>query len=119
MNKLITKFGHIVGQNVEDKPQKAFSLLKAAYMLSGWQIKFMPNKKLLPSEKYMALLCNQAIQQPLRHPERSAIVNLFLPCNVLHAMDIAPQFTEGLHFLNGAAVTMHLMIMRKLGVPQS
>jgi hypothetical protein len=64
MNKLITKFGHIVGQNVEDKPQKAFSLLKAAYMLSGWQIKFMPNKKLLPSEKYMALLCNQAIQQP-------------------------------------------------------
>ncbi len=44
----------------------------------------------------------QYLLEPLRHPERSAYVNLFAPCEILHAFDLYPMFVESLAtFLNG------------------
>jgi len=121
MHKYIKKFGIIVGHYVETAPHRARSLLKAAYQVSGWQMRHLPKRDLLPSQQYLAVLCNKAIVNPLGNPERSAVVNLFLPCEVLHAMDITPQFTEGLScYLNGAGSEYAFIeYAEKSGVPKS
>lgn len=121
MNSLIARFGQYVGQTIETQPQKALALLKTAYRVSGWQMAYFPNKKLSAAQRYLAVICNRAIQQPLRQPERSAIVNVFLPCNILQAMNILPQFTEGLAcYLNGAGCERAFIeYAEKSGAPKS
>ncbi len=121
MNPLIAKFGKYVEQTVRTNPPKALALLKAAYRLSGWQMAYFPNKQLTPAQKYLAVLCNQAIQQPLRNPERSAVISAFLPCHALHAMNILPQFTEALAcYLNGAGCEqVFIEAAEKSGSPKS
>jgi len=121
MHKYIKKFGIIVGHYVETAPHRARALLKAAYQVSGWQMRHLPKRDLLPSQQYLAVLCNKAIVGPLDKPERSAVVNLFLPCEILHAMNITPQFTEGLScYLNGAGSEYAFIeYAEKSGVPKS
>lgn len=121
MNPLIARFGQIVGNTIDRKPQKALTLLKAAYKVSGWQMAYLPDKRLSPAHKYLAVICNQAIQQPLRQPQRSAVVNVFLPCHILQAMNILPQFTEGLAcYLNGAGSERAFIEIAEInGTPKS
>lgn len=121
MNKIIEKFGKVVGNCAGTSPGRALDLLKAGYMASSVQMKMMPDKRLLPHQRYVALLNNRSIRQPLCRPERSAVVNLFFPCGLLHAMGIAPQFTEGLAgYLNGAGTEQAFIdYAEKAGIPQT
>ncbi|MDD3840260.1 MAG: 2-hydroxyacyl-CoA dehydratase family protein [Clostridia bacterium] len=103
MNKIIKIFGQIVAANIHYHPQRVLSLLNAAYAVSQLVVKYFPDQKLLPHQKYAAAICNNVIRQPLKDAQDTAVVNIFLPCELLHAMDIAPQFVEGLAgYLNGA-----------------
>lgn len=103
MNDFIARFGRFVGETSKSNPQGALRWLRRAYWASGLQNKYFPDKRLLPHQKYVAIADNRAIRAPLSDPRNSAIVNLFLPCELLLAMDIAPQFTEGLAcYLTGA-----------------
>lgn len=104
MNKAVEKFGEIVGDNVGVSPSRALFLLRAGYRANLFKQKAFPDKRLLPHQRYVAVMSSKAILGPLSQPKRSAVVNLFFPCQILHAMDIIPQFTEGLAcYLNGAA----------------
>ena len=41
---------------------------------------------------------------PLAHPQRAALVNIFMPCELLHAFHLLPMFAEATAcYLNGAA----------------
>ncbi|MCE5256711.1 MAG: 2-hydroxyacyl-CoA dehydratase family protein [Spirochaetaceae bacterium] len=103
MNAIIDKFGHVVTASIQNHPGRALQLLKLGYGASGLQAKVLPNRQLLPHQQYAALNCNRAIQKPLQEPGNSAVVNLFLPCELLQAMGLAPQFVEGLAgYLDGA-----------------
>jgi benzoyl-CoA reductase/2-hydroxyglutaryl-CoA dehydratase subunit BcrC/BadD/HgdB len=103
MNRLIARFGKAVGDAIIPSPQTALTLLKAGYKASSLQQELLPERRLLPHQRYVAALDTRAILRPLVRPDRSAMVNLFFPCELLHAMEIAPQFTEGLAcYLNGA-----------------
>jgi len=103
MSTVIEKFGDVIGRLSVTSPQKALTLLKTGYQVSSFLMKRMPDKRLLPSQRYVADMNNHTILQSLQHPQRCAMVNLFFPCEVLHAMQIIPMFTEGLAgYLNGA-----------------
>ncbi len=121
MNKIIEKFGKMVADAVPASPQKALSLLKAGYQVSTLQAEYLPDKRLLPHQKCVANINNGAILQPLKHPERSAVVNLFFPCEPLHAMHITPMSTEGLAgYLNGAGSEQTFIgYAENAGVPQT
>lgn len=121
MNKIIKRFGKLVSDNIESNPERALSLLKAGYAASGFQIKFLPDKKLLPHQKYAAEINNKTVRKPLQKPEECAVVNIFMPCELLHAMDIAPQFAEGLAgYLNGAATERAFIdYAEKSGIPKT
>ena len=119
MGKVIDQFGKIVGNTLPEHPETVLRLLRAAYGASGLQARYLPNHKLLPHQRYAALVSNRAIRAPLANPRNSAVVNLFLPCEILQAMDITPQFTEGLAgYLNGAgSERVFIECAEKSGVP--
>lgn len=121
MNRIIQLFGKTVSDSVAASPKRALKLLRAGYRASSLQMKLMPDQRLLPHQKYVARLSNRAIREPLRHPERSAIVNLFFPCEFLHALDIAPLFTEGLAgYINGAgSEQVFVRYAEDAGIPQT
>lgn len=103
MSYIVKKFGEIVGSNIQKSPKIAQNLLKFGYACSGLQMKYFPEKSLLPNQIYSSIVCNKSIRYPLSNPENAAVVNLFFPCELLHAAGITPEFVEGLSgYLNGA-----------------
>ncbi len=121
MNKFIKKFGEAVGDCLYTRPQTALSLLNAAYAVSGLQVKVLPDKRLLPHQKYAAIVNNHTIREPLINPDNSAVVNIFVPCETLQIMGISPQFLEGLAgFLNGAGSERAFIdYAENFGIPQT
>jgi benzoyl-CoA reductase/2-hydroxyglutaryl-CoA dehydratase subunit BcrC/BadD/HgdB len=121
MNRVVERFGKAVGDAITTSPRKALTLLKAGYTASSLQQEMLPDKRLLPHQRYVAAMDTRAIRRPLNRPDRSAMVNLFFPCELLHAMDVAPQFTEGLAcYLAGAGSEQAFIgYAENAGVPQT
>ena len=121
MNRFIKKFGEIIGNTLEENPEKVLSLLNTAYAASGFQMRHFPGKDLLPHEKYAAVVCNRVMRKPLREPESSAVVNIFLPCELLQASGISPLFVEGFSgYLNGAGAEKPFIdYSEKSGIPKT
>lgn len=121
MNSIVNRFGKIVGAAIDANPERALSLLRAAYFASGQQVRLFPDRRLLPHQKHAAVVCNRSIRAPLARPQDSAVVSVFLPCEILHAMGIIPQFTEGLAcYINGAGSEREFIrYAENSGVPQT
>lgn len=122
MGAVVDRFGTIVGETLQKRPRAALGLLRAAYAASGLQMRAFPDRKLLPHQKYAAAACNRAIREPLSpRTESTAVVNVFLPCEPLHAMGVSPQFAEGLAcYLNGAGSERAMIdCAESCGVPQT
>lgn len=89
-------FGKLVAGQIEEHPNRARRLFSAGLTLGGIQQRYFLNKQLPKSKQYLCFQSLQAVLQPLKHPARTAIVNIFLPCELLQAMDVRPQIAEGL-----------------------
>ncbi len=104
MSTIIDKFGNYVSKEVAIHPIRARRLLIAGYRAKKAQLKLFPDKRLSPARNQMALQSMNASLFPLLQPERSALVNIFMPCELLHALDIRPMFAEAVSsYINGAA----------------
>ena len=106
MSSIVRAFGNAVGTCIETRPKTALKLLKVGFRANNLQSHlscFDPVSHLGLSQRYAALACGLAILAPLRKPQESVVVNLFLPCELLVAMDLVPQFVEGFAgYLDGA-----------------
>ncbi len=96
----------MLGQMIEDRiedhnPESALAWLKRGYRLN--RIKLAVGRRdYLPSQNYLSKICMDAILNPLVHPERSCIVNIFMPGEVLQSFSLYPQFCEAFAcYLNG------------------
>lgn len=121
MNKLIETFGRFVGEETKKNPARTRSILAATYRLAGLQAQYLPSKALLPARQYMAAVAAKTIVEPLKHPEKSAVVSLFLPCELLHAFGIMPLFPEGLSCYLAASACERVFIetAEENGAPES
>lgn len=121
MSYAVKKFGQIVGSNIEKYPNRALKLLKLGYAFSGLQMKYLPQNNLLPNQIYSSVICNRLIRYPLSNPENSAVVNLFFPCELLHAAGIIPEFVEGFSgYLNGARCERYFIdFIENAGMPKT
>lgn len=121
MNAVIDRFGKIVSNTLIKDPKLSRELLKAGYFANGMKMKYLPDKRLLPHQKYASIISNNTIRIPLSHPENSAAISVFMPCEMLHAMDITPQFAEGLAcYLNGAGCEhAFVQFAEDYGIPQT
>ncbi|MEG1002033.1 MAG: 2-hydroxyacyl-CoA dehydratase family protein [Clostridium sp.] len=86
-------YSDILKKNM-DKPEKVSKLLKLGYNAEYLNLKFMGDKDLPKSLRYLAKLCMKFTLEPMRDPENTAFVNVFTPTEFLHAFDIHPQLIE-------------------------
>lgn len=104
MSSIVEKFGAYVGKKVQEKPKTAEKLLVTAYRGKLVQLKHFPDKRLSPARNYMAVQSMNAVLECLLHPERAALVSIFMPCELLQVFGIAPMFAEAMSsYINGAA----------------
>ncbi|MCC8023001.1 MAG: 2-hydroxyacyl-CoA dehydratase family protein, partial [Clostridiales bacterium] len=92
-----------------------------ACRLPNMQPQRRPDRRLRPARRYAAVMSMDSVLGPLRRPERSAVVNIFLPCEILHAMDIRPQIAEGVSCYTAGAGSEQAFVAaaHEAGVPES
>lgn len=114
-------FGRMIEKNFEKRPILVRGIIRAGYAAQQMLLNMNPDQGLLPSQQYLAKICMKYTRKPLQNPESSALVNLFFPCELLHAMDIAPQCVEGFSaFLcGGRGEHGYLKFAEEKGVPDT
>jgi len=91
---LISIFGGYLCRIAPRRPGRARALLTAAYRANGVAIRVAPNRKLPPARRYAVNHINDAVVRMLSHPDRAALVSVFMPCELLTAMDVIPMCAE-------------------------
>lgn len=94
MAGLIENFGKYIEKITPEHPERSRALLLAGYRANGVRLRLAPNRKLPPSRQYAAQYVNRAVQDMLAHPERAALVSVFMPCELLEAMSVTPMCAE-------------------------
>ena len=84
MPNIVDRFGQLVDDAIP-KPELARQLLLLGYRAKDVQLLLAPEKELTPARQYAAQIAMDAMIAPLAHPQRAALVNIFMPCELLHA----------------------------------
>lgn len=121
MNKAIEIFGRHIYKSAQRNPDRTRRELALVYRASGLQCKYFPSKALLPARQYMQWAASDAVVKPLGQPQQSAIVSLYLPCEILHAMGIHQMFPEALACYLAAAGSERIFIdtAENHGIPKT
>lgn len=97
----VETYGSIIKKNINN-PQKTLRLIKYGLKLEEKNVTYFPNKNAPKSLQYLNQICLNYILEALRNTNNYAFVNLFAPCEILHAMGIHPMLVEAFaSFLSG------------------
>lgn len=96
MNETIEKFGSVLGRQLPEHPVVVRHVLAAVYSLIGAQATHFPGKQYTSSREFLQGYTASQIAKILRHSEKSAVVNIFMPCELFHAMGIPVSIPEGI-----------------------
>lgn len=96
MKKYIETLGGIIEKETAAAPEHARMLLEAAYSWVRFSGKHHHGKDVRSAYQYITGTVAGTISDSFRHPEKSVMVNVFFPCELLHAMGIQPMFPEGI-----------------------
>ena len=110
MNNLIELFGNHIYKTAPTNPLSARKKLCFAFSTAGLMCKYFPTKKLLPSRQFMQWAAADSAITPLKTGKNSAIVSLYLPCEILHSMGISTLFPEALACYLAAAKSEQVFI---------
>ncbi len=94
MAEIIRSFGQYICKNALQNPGYARKLLLAGYRAFGLKLTVAPDRKLPASRQFSARCINRTVTRMLSHPEKAALVSVFMPCELLEAMDIIPMCAE-------------------------
>lgn len=90
----IKQYSKLIKKNI-GKPNKAKNLIKLGLTFENFRVNHLQEKNIPEALKYLNQISLQYVLEPLKCPKNSAWVNLFSPCEILHAMDIYPVLIEG------------------------
>ena len=109
MGKVVEKFGQVIQDECDKKPEAARKLLLAGYRAKRLQIKAAPGKQMNKAVQKAALETFDSMIDPLAHPDKAAMVSLFTPCEMLQVAGLHPYSCEGFGcFLSGTRVIERL-----------
>ena len=95
MAGVVDTFGGIVERVCDEHPVAARRLMRTGWQAMGLKFKFAPDKRLLPADQYLARMMMKAMLAPLKHPEETAMVSIFVPCELVQEAGLAPYNVEG------------------------
>ena len=94
MADIIRSFGQYICRNALQKPGYTRKLLLAGYRAFGLKLTLAPDRQLPYARRFSARQINRTVTRMLSHPEQAALVSVFMPCELLEAMDIVPMCAE-------------------------
>lgn len=121
MSEFVTRFGNYVDSKIEKYPERARRLLLSAYRAKLFQLKRFPDKRLSKARDLMAVESMKSVIAPFAHPDRSALVSIFTPCELLQASGIYPMFAEAMaSYINGASAERGFVeYAEREGIPET
>lgn len=108
MKAYIETFGKLVETKARSSPDAARKLLSAAYSWVKFSGKHNRYRDVRTAYERLNGAVAGAIVDSFRHPRESVMVNIFLPCEILHAMDLTPMFPEGLSAYVACTACQHV-----------
>ena len=83
MKDIARSFGALVDERVAKDPEAARRLLLSGFRAFSLKLDVLPNRRLPRSRQYLAKVLNRTVTDLLSHPEDSALVSLFTPCELM------------------------------------
>lgn len=96
MKKHVEVLGRAVERQIPDAPKRARRLLESAYTLVSFAGRHQRQSGLHAAYSRFNAALAGTISQSFRHPQEAVMVNIFMPCEILHAMNLQPMFPEGI-----------------------
>lgn len=87
------KFGQIITETARSNPKKARSLLAMGCTINEF-ISLKPDSRVSGCHRYGSRIVSHSLKQAIVHPEKSAMVSIFIPCEPLAAAGITPLSVE-------------------------
>ena len=121
MKPYVVKLGRMVEKRVPTDPAAARRLLTAAYSWVGFSGRHNRLPGVAGEYARMNGAAARIMADTFRHGGQSVMVNLFMPCELLHAMDLLPMFPEGLsaYISNTACDAVFVESAEARDVPES
>ncbi len=94
MKDIARSFGALVDERVARDPEAARRLLLSGFRAFSLKQDVLPNRRLPRSRQYLARVLNHTVTDLLSHPEDSALVSLFTPCELLQSLQIRSLCAE-------------------------
>ena len=92
---IVDVFGAYVEKLCDTDLRRARWLLKTGWEAQNLKYKLLPDRRLIPADRYLAGIMMDAMLKPLKVPERSAIISVFTPCEMLQEVGLNPYNVEG------------------------
>lgn len=90
----VTLLGSWVDRAAVDDPARARGLLCLAYSAVALKGRLTGGRGVVAAQDRCNGVIASGVVGSLRHPEASCVVNIFLPCELLHAAGVAPMIPE-------------------------
>ena len=121
MGNIVDRFGQIIQDRCETKPEAARKLLLAGYRAKRLQLKAAPRKHANKADQFAAVETMDSMIAPLAHPDKAAMVSLFTPCEMLQVLGLHPYSCEGFGcYLSGThAERAFLQYAENEGLPET
>ena len=121
MKDIVTSFGAWIQALCDKNPEKARKWLTTGYRAKNLQLKLAPGKLTTKSAQMVAVQTMNSMIAPLAHPDKAAMVSLFLPCEPLQVLGLSPYSCEGFGcFLSGTqAEGAFLRYAESEGLPET
>ena len=121
MNSFIEKLGNRISGKVNEHPVAARRMLAAAWSLVGWKGMHLPAKDRCASQEYLQAVVSQLLSRMIRNSKDAAFVNIFMPCELFHALDMKVMTPEAfsIYIVCTAAEREFLDTAEKNGSPET
>ena len=118
MVDVVKSFGRAVSAASPNHPKLARTILRSGWGLMGLKYHYLPDKRLVPSDQYLADMMMRTMRRTLSHGESCAIVNAFTACELLQEVGLSPNNAETFSsYLSGSQAEGHfIQCMDDLGI---
>ena len=119
--EIVDLFGNTVAKHLHNHPTFTRNFLQMGFTLQQLKLYLSPDHTLLSSQQYAAQICMKSIRNPINNPRKAALVNLFMPCELLHAMNVYPMCAEGLSAFLSASKSDIACLQKadEMGIPDT
>lgn len=90
----IELYGKTLDRLVDRNPESSRALLRFGWGLMNAKFKLLPDRRLRKADRYLAHVMMDTMLHPLKTPEQSAAVSVFVPCELLQEVHLYPYNVE-------------------------